>query len=261
VESRRFFPENCWSVCLIVPLAFLFWCTADSLSAKTVLMSYPSNDTWFNSGVTVSSGDDVLVFAYGITARDDSPSFTNDLNNWWGPDGDVQSAGDLINERPSLALLGKIGDGGVAFAIGSHSRFTASSSGTLYLGVNDSNSSDNVGFILAVVYVNSITSISQQPPTSDIPRSYGLKQNYPNPFNPQTTIPFSLAESGRVTLKIYNSRGQLVRTLLNETKLPGEYEIVWDGRGGGGEHLSSGAYYYQIESEAFQSTRKMITLK
>jgi len=90
----------------------------------------------------------------------------------------------------------------------------------------------------------------------NIPGRFELFQNYPNPFNPNTVILFQLAAGGFTSLKIYNSEGQEIRTLVNETLKPGKYEIVFDGSA-----VSSGAYYYRIIAGDFRKTRKMIVLK
>ena len=88
-----------------------------------------------------------------------------------------------------------------------------------------------------------------------------LKGNYPNPFNPTTTINFSIAKSDLVTLDIYNSRGQKVRTLVNDNLSAGEHNIVWNGKDKNSRSVNSGVYFYKIKSGKFTSTKKMILLK
>lgn len=97
---------------------------------------------------------------------------------------------------------------------------------------------------------------------------FSLGQNYPNPFNPNTTIPFTVygkrkTESGPIhtTIAIYNILGQRVRTLLDETKKPGHYEVVWDGKDDKGSRVSSGIYFYQIKTQYVRESRRMILLK
>ena len=92
--------------------------------------------------------------------------------------------------------------------------------------------------------------------SSEIPQSYSLEQNYPNPFNPTTNIRFSVTEPGLVTLKVYNALGQEVASLLNEIKNAGSYQVDFNAVG-----LSSGIYFYKIQSNNFTSTKKMILLK
>jgi len=95
----------------------------------------------------------------------------------------------------------------------------------------------------------------------ELPTTYGLSQSYPNPFNLQARISYQLPEPGTVTLKIYNIRGQLVRTLVNEYKEAGYHSEVWDGRNEEGREIASGVYTYRMESNNFSATRRMVLLK
>jgi FlgD Ig-like domain len=88
-----------------------------------------------------------------------------------------------------------------------------------------------------------------------------LSQNYPNPFNPQTTIAFSVKDRTRVSLKVYNVAGQLVRTLADESFGAGAHTKVWDGRNDAGQPVSSGVYFYKLVSNNFTQTKKMVLLK
>ena len=98
------------------------------------------------------------------------------------------------------------------------------------------------------------TSIKSLPTT--LPYDYELSQNYPNPFNPNTTIRFSIRESGQVKLTVYNILGQKVNELVNRKMKAGKYEIQFQGG-----NLASGIYFYRIEAEQFIEARKMILLK
>ncbi|MCL6495253.1 MAG: DUF5666 domain-containing protein [Ignavibacterium sp.] len=86
--------------------------------------------------------------------------------------------------------------------------------------------------------------------------SYLLNQNYPNPFNPITTISFSIPENQQVTLKVYNSIGEEVATLINSYLSKGNYKVQFEGAG-----LSSGLYLYRLESGSQILVRKMMLLK
>ncbi len=88
-----------------------------------------------------------------------------------------------------------------------------------------------------------------------------LGKNYPNPFNPDTNISFSIKEDGFVNLKIYNTRGQLVRTLISESLQEGVHFTSWNGRDNNNKAVSSGIYFYKIDSKNYSSARKMILLK
>jgi hypothetical protein len=93
--------------------------------------------------------------------------------------------------------------------------------------------------------------------------STALLQNYPNPFNPQTFISFTVSESEaqRVRIDIYNIKGQRVCRLVDDVFLTGEYSVVWNGRDDSGGNLSSGIYFYRMETANFIGVRKMILLK
>ena len=89
-----------------------------------------------------------------------------------------------------------------------------------------------------------------------LPVAFNLSQNYPNPFNPSTTIGYQLAESGKVTLNIYNILGRKVATLINEYKPIGKYEVEFNTT-----NLPSGVYFYQLKAGSFVDTKKMLLLK
>lgn len=96
---------------------------------------------------------------------------------------------------------------------------------------------------------------------TSLPASFGLAQNHPNPFNPETIINYQLPEESSVEIKIFNINGQSVRTLADETKTPGFYTLVWDGRDAKGLVSPTGTYFYQIKAGSFSQTRKMVLLK
>ena len=98
------------------------------------------------------------------------------------------------------------------------------------------------------------------------PSSSQLLQNYPNPYNPETWIPYQLAEAGKVKIKIYSSTGQLVRHFSLGYKEEGYYltkdkALHWDGTNHLGERVSSGVYFYSIETLQFRDVKKMLLLK
>ena len=97
--------------------------------------------------------------------------------------------------------------------------------------------------------------------TSINPSSFKLNQNYPNPFNQITSISYQVQSSGDVVLNIYDVLGNKIKTLVNESKPVGDYQIKWDGTNQNGERLSSGQYFYQLQVGDFVSTKKMVLLK
>jgi photosystem II stability/assembly factor-like uncharacterized protein len=148
--------------------------------------------------------------------------------------------------------------------------------GGVYSSTNDGenwhNTSDNLG--QAVVYdfifhekdiylatdesvwksnPDSLTSVTED----DVkPKEYFLSQNYPNPFNPSTTIKYSLAEAGRVTLSIYDLLGREIMKLLDEEKPAGEYETNWNA-----SSYTSGVYFMRMQAGEFSETRKAVLMK
>ena len=88
-----------------------------------------------------------------------------------------------------------------------------------------------------------------------------LHNNYPNPFNPETTISYSVKETGPVTIDVYNVKGQLVKTLVKGIQEPGNHTIVWNGTDNNGRAVSSGVYYYKMNAGKYSSTKKMIMMK
>ena len=91
--------------------------------------------------------------------------------------------------------------------------------------------------------------------------SYNLSQNYPNPFNPETNIQFDLPRNEQVNLVIYNTRGQQVRTLANETYEAGSHTVTWDGRDDAGNQVASGAYFYRFTTNNHLEVKKMSLLR
>ncbi len=89
-----------------------------------------------------------------------------------------------------------------------------------------------------------------------VPDKYSLSQNYPNPFNPVTRLGFGISDLGFVTLKVYDILGNEIKTLVNEIKSAGYYEIDFNG-----SDLSSGIYFYKLEAGSFKETRRMMIVK
>jgi hypothetical protein len=94
-----------------------------------------------------------------------------------------------------------------------------------------------------------------------VPASFYLSQNYPNPFNPTTKIDFNVPVSGSVSLIVYDLLGREVRELLQETLLPGNHSIIWDGTNNDGANVPSGVYFYRLTSSNYTSTKRMTLLR
>jgi hypothetical protein len=107
----------------------------------------------------------------------------------------------------------------------------------------------NFGVTMAISGINNQTG-------SEIPKEYKLEQNYPNPFNPETKISFEIPKQSLVILKIYDILGQEVATLVNGVKDAGKYSVDFDGSA-----LTSGTYFYRLESNGLFFSNKMLLIK
>lgn len=111
------------------------------------------------------------------------------------------------------------------------------------------NGVEGVNFEMTALHQNEIS--ANQPSGS-----VTLFQNYPNPFNPSTLISYALPLSGGVTLRIYNIGGQVVNELVNRFQNAGTYTIVFDAA-----NLASGTYFYKLQSNGYNQTRRMTVIK
>jgi hypothetical protein len=116
------------------------------------------------------------------------------------------------------------------------------------------------------IYDNPYTAVEEE--EQQLPFTFTLGQNYPNPFNPTTTIPFrvgntqwSVVRPIHTTLIIYNILGQKIRTLLDDEKLQGNYQVIWDGKDDKGKEVSSGIYFYQLKAGDFSDSKKLLLIK
>ena len=104
------------------------------------------------------------------------------------------------------------------------------------------------------------TGIEDEP--SELPDRFVLHQNYPNPFNPSTTIGYEIREAAPVTIRVYDSMGRVVTTLVNgAVQQPGTYQVQWDGRTASGAQPASGVYFYSLETPDFRQLRQMVLIK
>lgn len=112
------------------------------------------------------------------------------------------------------------------------------------------------GYGLYVLQYDESVDVSDFECEDKFPSEFHLSQNYPNPFNPQTTIEYKLPKSCHVTLKIFNSLGQEIVTLIDQEQKAGDFKVQWNAQG-----LTTGLYLYQLEAEGFSKVRKMLVLQ
>ncbi|MFT7699501.1 MAG: hypothetical protein ACI8S7_001329, partial [Candidatus Krumholzibacteriia bacterium] len=98
-------------------------------------------------------------------------------------------------------------------------------------------------------------------PSSDLPLRTSLVGAAPNPFNPATKLSFELAAAGTAILKVYDTSGRLVTTLMNERREAGVHEVVWQGRDAAGRTAASGVYLYRLQVGGFTETKRMTLVK
>lgn len=133
----------------------------------------------------------------------------------------------------------------------------ASAEQTYYYFVNAVNYSGNESDKSDIVNIV-ITGISDK---LEIPSHYYLSQNYPNPFNPSTTIKYGLLKRSKIKIIIYDILGHEIRKLVNGELNAGQHQVVWNGKNQSGQNVSSGVYYYRMQTEEFTSFKKMLYLK
>lgn len=128
---------------------------------------------------------------------------------------------------------------------------------TFFINIQHPSSSNGAPFNVSTTV--SITGFPQLTGTNNggtIPEKFELNQNYPNPFNPNTTIKFAVAKDGNVKLNVFDINGKLVNTLVNQRVITGRYSADFNA-----SELSSGVYFYTLETPEFKETKKMILVK
>ncbi|HTX99999.1 MAG TPA: FlgD immunoglobulin-like domain containing protein, partial [Bacteroidota bacterium] len=111
---------------------------------------------------------------------------------------------------------------------------------------------------LSAQVVQTATGVAGQ---QGLPKIYELAQNYPNPFNPTTNIQFAVPRESRVVLTIYNILGQKIRSLVDDSRGAGRYEVTWDGKDDHGANVGTGLYLYRLQAGDHAIVRKMLLLK
>lgn len=133
--------------------------------------------------------------------------------------------------------------------------------GTYFVGVTiyDNYPIQNSSSYSLVLVGDIITDVKRYANTT--PGEFTLKQNYPNPFNSFTTIDFTIPKPARVTIKIFDISGREVRTLVSNFYNAGDYNATWHGLDNFGVNVSSGVYFYYMESIDFKEVKKALFLK
>ncbi|MFQ5640079.1 MAG: choice-of-anchor D domain-containing protein [bacterium] len=168
-----------------------------------------------------------------------------------------QNSGDFVLVSPEVFPLAITPEDSLPVIV----RFSPSSPGEKVDTLNfQSNDPAHPLITVAVKGIGSTpTSVSSA--NRGIPNTFKLEQNYPNPFNPETRIEFQLPNHSHVTIKIFNTLGQEIRTLVNAPYSGGYHSVRWDGKDNGGRAVASGIYLYQLQAGNFTHVRKMSLLR
>ena len=168
-------------------------------------------------------------YIYSLTGGSDNGEFSQQVYvNGYGPK--IATGGPIDNIAEIQAW---------AYSIGDEMRFTSPAR--------------SVQFILIEPGTNTRVGNDKN---SGIVREYILHQNYPNPFNPTTVISYQVPTNSKVELKVYDVLGREVETLVNERQNAGEYSVTFDA-----SNLSSGVYFYKLQTERFLETKQMVLIK
>jgi hypothetical protein len=148
------------------------------------------------------------------------------------------------------------GDGGVGTMATSMVNIKSKDSATVYLAISvgETQGEMETAMQAAEDKFSAITRVTRK--DSELPDNFDLKQNYPNPFNPGTKIAFSLPFRQNVILKVYNSLGQVITTLVNGEYEAGNYSVEFNAK-----NQPSGIYFYNIQAGNYTATKKMIFIK
>ncbi|MFO8030026.1 MAG: DUF4623 domain-containing protein [Cyclonatronaceae bacterium] len=212
----------------------------------------------------ITEGEEFIVFAQvyveGIT--DESDDASDDIQAWIGVNTEnvapteegwtwIQAefnAEHSSNNHEYMADIGSDLDPGTYYYV---SRFQLQEFDYVYGGFQGGfwDGEDNVSGQLNVAE-------DTHADMADVPREFGIDQNYPNPFNPATNIRYAVPETAHVTIRVYNVTGQLVATLVNETRDAGYHNVSFDGT-----QLASGVYIYRMQAGDFTKTRKLMLIK
>lgn len=209
---------------------------------------------WPSIGLSGTTNPTIVIAYQAFQADTDSRGYrysdlwyvasTNGGNTWGAPQRITNTR--TVDERyPSVSKFNAAGQFNMVWGQKNRSGLYA------FPGNADTVRSSQVFLRVSPIVV---TDVKQVGP--GVANSFALSQNYPNPFNPATKIDYTVARSGPVSIKVYNTLGQQVATLLDENLAPGEYQVTFDGA-----HLPSGVYVYTMRAGSFSESKKFVLMK
>lgn len=115
---------------------------------------------------------------------------------------------------------------------------------------------------LTITEDSTLLAVDDKPISANhLPKTFQLSQNYPNPFNPTTKILYQLPQKAEVTLTIFNSLGQQIKSLVNKSQTAGYYEVIWNGTNNNGQLVGSGVYICRIKADHYTSSMKLVLVR
>ncbi len=240
-------------------------------SGKFVIDVYgvvPEGKTWSPGNTCVRMNYWTSEPANALTLIPENPVDNANSNISNNVNYDNMTSTSILNDTAvSLNILLLQGKPAYTFIPGNHWL------GSLKFNISNVSACLNMNFVTSSSVFNNLTPLSfgtgwtrvDPPPcltsavqniTTQIPKDFVLHQNYPNPFNPVTMIRFGLPKAGVVSLKVYDILGREVANLLNEFKSAGEYIVDFDA-----STLTSGVYFYRLETQSYKDVKRMVVLK
>lgn len=221
----------------------------------------------WGASIDTITGSPTISDAWLITRKINNTSATDVLKFWaCGGSGSYLDSLQIwvsIGDSMPYSFMDKLGTitwppGSIIgnYQIYTYNLGSFSTSPYVYIGFRYYMDCNTDGYVVFLddVYVGPPVSVNQI--GSNIPTSFSLYQNYPNPFNPVTTIKFDVAKSENIKIVVFNTLGAEVKTVLNERKNPGTYEVKFDASG-----LPSGVYFYRMITSTYTNTKKLVVVK
>jgi hypothetical protein len=137
----------------------------------------------------------------------------------------------------------------------------------IFYDTNPPTSGEHSYFVKAVYFgevesdSSNVVTVTFTENENDIPIITELSGNYPNPFNPETSIKYSMSKDDEINISIYNIKGQLVKTLIDEHQESGHHEVIWNGKDNKNKQTSSGVYFMKMETSEYKKLQKMLLMK
>jgi polyvinyl alcohol dehydrogenase (cytochrome) len=224
-----------------------FWSALDAATGEVL---------WENAGATLAFPSLIGIPPPGAIAMNQGPVTVAN---------GVMYAGALDQEGTMYAFNAATGNILWSFASGgSVNSGAAVVNGVVYWGSGYSSLGGTQGTHLYAFTIPSLKNASfgdNNNFSNEMQKQFVLEQNYPNPFNTSTQIRFGIPEAGKVTLKIYNSAGEQLKTLVDRNMSAGFHQVTWDATDNRGNKISSGIYFYKITAGKFTQMNKIILSK